>query len=70
MLLDKGYYDYDYEAVKETARRNETQEQKEKRTQGMMDRFGFGRVKSVKKTLSPEELQAEVMAEEKKRATR
>lgn len=68
MLLDKSYYDYDYEAVKDfptLARRNETQEQKEKRTQGMMDRFGFGKVKSVKKTLTPEELQAEVMAEGK-----
>lgn len=70
MLLDKGYYDYDYEAVKETVRRNETQEQKEKRTQGMMDRFGFGKVRSVKKTLTPEELQAEVMAEGKEKAAR
>lgn len=69
MLLDKSYYDYDYETVKKTVRRNETQEQKDKRTQQMMDRFGFGKVKSVKKTLTPEELQAEVMAEEKKRAT-
>lgn len=67
MLMDKGYYDYDYEAVKETIRREETQEQKEKRTQGMMDRFGFGKVKSVKKPLTPAELQAEVMAEEKKK---
>jgi hypothetical protein len=67
MLLDKGYYDYDYEAVKETVRRNETQEQKDKRTQKMMDRFGFGKVKSIKKTLTPEELQAEVMREEKKK---
>lgn len=66
MLLDKGYYDYDYENVKETARRNETQEQREKRTQGMMNRFGFGKVKSLKKQLTPAELQAEVMAEEKK----
>lgn len=72
MLLDKGYYDYDYEAVNESShiRRNETQEQKDNRTQRMMDRFGFGKVKSVKKTLTPEELQAEVMAEEKKRAMR
>lgn len=65
MLLDKGYYDYDFEAVKETVRRKETQEQKDKRTQKMMDRFGFGKVKSVKKPLSAEELQAEVMAEKK-----
>lgn len=71
MLLDKSYYDYDYEVVKDSpslVRRNETQEEKDRRTQGMMDRFGFGKVKSVKKTLTPEELQAEVMAEGKKKA--
>lgn len=68
MLMDKGYYDYDYEALKETVRRNETQEQKEKRTQGMMDRFGFGKVKKIeKKPLTPSELQAVALAEEKKK---
>lgn len=67
MLFDKGYYDYDYETVKEPVRRKETQEEKNKRTQRMMDRFGFGKVKSVKKPLTPDELQAEVMAEEKEK---
>ena len=68
MLLDKGYYDYDYEAVNESShiRRNETQEQKDNRTQRMMDRFGFGKVKSVKKQPSPEEIQEELIAVEKK----
>lgn len=66
MLLDKSYYDYDYEQSKGDktyVRRVETQEEKEARTQNMMNRFGFGKVKSVKKTLSAEELQVEVLAE-------
>lgn len=69
MLLDKGYYDYDYEAVNASShiRRNETQEQKDNRTQRMMDRFGFGKVKSVKKQPSPEEIQEELIAGEKKK---
>lgn len=45
MLIDKEFYDYDYEAVKEKAERHE---QSEERTQRMMDRFGFGKVKNVK----------------------
>lgn len=35
----------------------------------MMDRFGLSKVKSVKKTLTPEELQARVMAVEQKNNT-
>ena len=45
MLIDKEFYDYDYEAVKEKAERHE---QSEERTQRMMDRFGFGKEKNVK----------------------
>lgn len=62
--MDKGYYDYDYEAVNEKAVRHE---QSEERTQRMMDRFGFGKVKSIKKELTPEELQRDVMEEERKK---
>lgn len=58
--MDKGYYDYDYKAVKEKPARHE---QSEERTQRMMDRFGFGKVKNLKKKLTPEELQREVMEE-------
>lgn len=64
MLLDKGYYDYDYEAVKE--KRELTAEDKEIWSQEKLHAI-LG-VKPKKKTLTPEELQAEVMAEEKERA--
>ena len=40
MLIDKGFYDYDYEAVSEKAVRHE---QSEERTNNMMKRFGFGK---------------------------
>lgn len=69
MLMDKGYYDYDYEAVK-APRTPVLHEQSEERTQRMMDRFGFGKVKSIKKPLTPAEVQSEIMKElqtEKKR---
>ena len=67
MLMDKGYYDYDYEAVKKKPKA-QTQEQSEERTQRIMDRFGFGKVKKInKKPLTAEELQAEVMKEERKK---
>lgn len=62
MLMDKGYYDYDYEAEKEksvlTAEDREIWSQEKLHT--------ILGVKPKKKTLTPEELQAEVMAEEKK----
>ena len=66
VLMDKGYYDYDYEAEKASPA-SVAHEQSEERTQGMMDRFGFGKVKSIRKPPSPAELQAEVMAEERKK---
>lgn len=66
--MDKGYYDYDYEAEKASPA-PVPHEQSEERTQRMMDRFGFGKVKSVKKPLAPAELQAEVMREEEKKGT-
>ena len=62
LLLDKGYYDYDYEHVKEKAKRHE---QSEERTQRMMDRFGFGKVKSLKSEKdTAEELQKRLLEEE------
>lgn len=71
MLIDKGFYDYDYEAVSEKAVRHE---QSEERTNNMMKRFGFGKkdehhpmIPSGKKeeypTMSPEEIQKEVMSD-------
>lgn len=61
MLLDKGYYDYDYEAVKE--KRKLTAEDREIWSSEKLNAI-LG-VKPKKKTLTAEELQAEVMAEEK-----
>lgn len=48
ILLDKSYYDYDYELTKVKAKRHE---QSHERTQRMMDKFGFGKVKSLKDAL-------------------
>lgn len=63
MLMDKGYYDYDYEAVKEKPVL--TAEDREIWSQEKLHAI-LG-VKPKKKTLTPEELQAEVMAENKKK---
>ena len=66
MLIDKGFYDYDYEAVSEKAVRHE---QSEERTNNMMKRFGFGkkdehhRKKEGQTSMSPEEIQKEVMSD-------
>lgn len=59
MLIDKGFYDYDYEAVSEKAVRHE---QSEERTNNMMKRFGFGK-KEGQTSMSPEEIQKEVMSD-------
>ena len=59
MLIDKGFYDYDYEAVSEKAVRHE---QSEERTNNMMKRFGFGK-KEGQNSMSPEEIQKEVMSD-------
>lgn len=55
ILLDKSYYDYDYEIVKQKTERHE---QSEERTQRMMDRFGFGKVKSMKDVLQSDKASA------------
>ena len=66
MLIDKGFYDYDYEAVSEKAVRHE---QSEERTNNMMKRFGFGkkdehhRKEEGQTSMSPEEIQKEVMSD-------
>lgn len=62
MLMDKGYYDYDYEAVKEKSIL--TAEDREIWSQEKLHAI-LG-VKPKKKTLTPEELQAEVMGDLKK----
>ena len=71
MLIDKGFYDYDYEAVSEKAVRHE---QSEERTNNMMKRFGFGKndehhpmspfgKNDEHNPMSPEEIQKEVMSD-------
>ena len=71
MLIDNGFYDYDYEAVSEKAVRHE---QSEERTNNMMKRFGFGKKdehhtmipfgkKEGQTSMSPEEIQKEVMSD-------
>ena len=63
-LIDKGYYDYDYEVVKKPVYAKH--DQSDERIQNMMNRFGFGKVKKFDNP-SPEELQAEVWKEEQKK---
>lgn len=64
MLLDKGYYDYDYEEAKSKSKYTGVKHEPSKeRTDYLMRRFGFGRY-AEKKKLTPEELQKEIMAEQ------
>jgi hypothetical protein len=68
MLMDKGYYDYDYSAPEKKQPCIVKPKNKEE-LNSMMARFGF-RTKlrtPDSKPLTPAELQAEVMAEEKKK---
>ena len=60
LLMDKGYYDYDYEAVKEIPKQKTYEEtvKSDEEIRDILGRFGWGKQK-----LSPEELQAEVMKE-------
>ena len=60
LLMDKGYYDYDYEAVKVIPKQKTYEEtvKSDEEIRDILGRFGWGKQK-----LSPEELQAEVMKE-------
>lgn len=64
MLLDKGYYDYDYEKPSERTEAALTAVKSDDELEAHLKGMGFG-VKPKKKTLTPEELQAEVMTEMK-----
>lgn len=69
MLIDKGYYDYDFDAKvlenrqKRTQRKERTHEEK----QSLFTRMGFGRVKRLGEDspLTPDEMQRIAMAEVK-----
>lgn len=68
MLMDKGYYDYDYERPCAKTEAALTAAKSDAELAEKLKSMGF-RVKP--RQLSPEEIQAEVLAEEeKKRATR
>lgn len=58
--MDKGYYDYDYEAVKVTPKKKTYDEsvKTDEEIQNILKRFGWGKNK-----VTPEELQREVMEE-------
>lgn len=63
MLVDKGYYDYDFERVKEVAKPilvEDTVKSKEE-TRSLLARFGFGIAEHSKESL--EELQEMAMKE-------
>lgn len=68
MLMDKGYYDYDYSAPEKKQSCPVKPKSKEE-LNSMMARFGFKtKLRTTEaKPLSPSELQAEVMREEEKK---
>ena len=68
MLLDKSYYDYDYEKPSERTEAALTAAKNDDELEAKLRGMGLN-VRPKKKILTPEELQAEVMAE-KKGATR
>ena len=63
MLMDKGYYDYDYEAPKQIKRKKTYEESRksDKEVRDMLRKFGWG------KKHTAEQLQAEVLEEERKK---
>lgn len=63
MLLDKGYYDYDYEKPSERTEAALTAAKSDDEIAAQLRGMGLN-VRPKKKTLTPEELQAEVMREE------
>lgn len=66
MLLDKEYYDYDYEKPSERAEAALTAARSDDELEAKLRGMGLN-VRPKKKTLTPEELQAEVMREEEKK---
>ncbi len=64
MLIDKGYYDYDYEKPKEAVKA-EKHERTHEQTQSLFTRMGFGKVKKLgeDKPLTPDEMQQIAMQE-------
>lgn len=70
MLMDKGYYDYDFEKPKAVVRQRTYEEtvKSDAEIREMLGRFGW---RDTKPRPAPEEMQRIAMAEEEtKRATR
>lgn len=67
MLVDKGYYDYDFERKKEKVRQTlyEDTVKSESEVRGLLARFGIGQPKTEE---SMEELQEMAMKEMDKKA--
>ena len=62
--MDKGYYDYDYEPVKE-AQKVEIKKKSDKEVSETLARFGFNtKLRSRKKSLTAEEMQRIAMEEQ------
>lgn len=69
MLMDKGYYDYDYNAdySKRREKLRQLRPKSNAELQETLTRMGFGNIMAKDTPLSPAEIQAVVMAEEKKK---
>lgn len=69
MLMDKGYYDYDYNAdySKRREKLRQLRPKSNAELQEKLTRMGFGNIMAKDTPLSPAEIQAVVMAEEKKK---
>lgn len=65
MLLDKGYYDYDYEVPDKRVMAAMTAAKDDKELAAKLKSMGLN-VKPKKRRLTPEELQAEIMGEDAK----
>lgn len=65
MLMDKGYYDYDYSKPSEDYKTVKNEAKSEEELARRLQNMGFGIKK--KQPLTPEQLQAEVMEEERKK---
>ena len=71
MMVDKGYYDYDFDAkaVETQHKKINRKERTHEQTQSIFTRMGFGKVKKLDSSqpLTPEEMQRIAMDEAKER---
>ena len=67
MLMDKGYYDYDYKEPEENII-VEKHERTHEQTQSIFSRMGFGKLKKIGETIpmTAEEMQRIAMEENEK----